>query len=203
MGKNWQWVSPKGTGIWMSLILKPDIPIFQAPQLTLLSAVAAVQGIEQATGAKPEIKWPNDLLMNGRKVSGILTEMQAEADGIHSVIIGIGINVNQQQSDFPAELQTIATSLAIETGTRQSREACMAAILAQFESLYSRYCESGFSEIKHLWEKHAISIGKVVTAVTARERITGTALGITDEGVLLVKDEGGSVHRIFSADIEI
>ena len=198
-----QWVSPKGTGIWMSLILKPDIPIFQAPQLTLLSAVAAVQGIEQATGAKPEIKWPNDLLMNGRKVSGILTEMQAEADGIHSVIIGIGINVNQQQSDFPAELQTIATSLAIETGTRQSREACMAAILAQFESLYSRYCESGFSEIKHLWEKHAISIGKVVTAVTARERITGTALGITDEGVLLVKDEGGSVHRIFSADIEI
>ena len=198
-----QWVSPKGTGIWMSLILKPDIPIYQAPQLTLLSAVAAVQGIEQATGAKPEIKWPNDLLMNGRKVSGILTEMQAEADGIHSVIIGIGINVNQQQSEFPVELQTIATSLAIETGTRHSREACMAAILAQFESLYSRYCESGFSEIKHLWEKHAISIGKVVTAVTARERITGTALGITDEGVLLVKDESGSVHRIFSADIEI
>ena len=198
-----QWVSPKGTGIWMSLILKPVIPIFQAPQLTLLSAVAAVQGIEEATGVKPQIKWPNDLLLDGRKLAGILTEMQAEADGIHSIIMGIGINVNQQQNDFPQELQPIATSLAIRTGTTHSREACIAAILSNFESLYSRYCQSGFSEIKPLWEKHAISIGKVITAVTSRERITGTALGITDEGVLLMKDAGGTIHRIFSADIEI
>ena len=110
------WHSPKGTGIWMSIILKPQLPPQKAPQFTLIAAVAVVQAIEEVCGLSPEIKWPNDILLNGRKVTGILTELQAEADKINSIIIGIGMNVNQKAEDFPEELRTIATSLSLEKG---------------------------------------------------------------------------------------
>lgn len=106
------WHSPKFSGIWMSLILRPKIPIHEAPQLTLLAAVAVAQAIEDTTDLKPQIKWPNDILVNRKKVVGILTEMQAESDRIHSVIIGIGMNINQQLKDFPEELQEKASSFS-------------------------------------------------------------------------------------------
>ena len=106
-----QWESPKGTGIWMSFILRPNIPPHQAPQLTLLTAVAVAQTIEAATEIQPEIKWPNDILINGKKAVGILTELQAEADLVQSIIIGVGINVNTKS--FPEHLKDKATSLLI------------------------------------------------------------------------------------------
>ncbi|WP_409301346.1 biotin--[acetyl-CoA-carboxylase] ligase [Peribacillus sp. SCS-155] len=197
------WYSPKYTGVWMSLILRPNIPFQQAPQLTLLAAVSVVQAIEEVTSLLPGIKWPNDILINGRKVTGILTELQAEADRIHSVITGIGINVNQQEQDFPEELNQKASSLFIESGQRISRAELIQQTLVKMETLYDLYLEKGFGPIKLLWESYAVSLGKQIKASTLTETLYGTALGITDEGVLLLEDGKGHVHSIYSADIEI
>lgn len=197
------WHSPKSTGIWMSIILRPNIPLPKAPQLTLLTAVAVVQAIEDCTGLEPNIKWPNDILLGGKKVTGILTELQAEADRIHSVIIGIGMNVNQKSEDFPAELHSIATSLMLEKGEAINRAELIQAVFSRLEKLYLLYLDKGFGPIKLLWESYAISIGKKITARTLSGSIVGVARGITDDGVLLLEDDSGTVHSIYSADIEI
>jgi BirA family transcriptional regulator, biotin operon repressor / biotin---[acetyl-CoA-carboxylase] ligase len=198
-----KWHSPKYTGIWMSIILRPNIPLPKAPQLTLLTAAAIVQGIEDITGVQPEIKWPNDILINGKKVTGILTELVAEADRINSVIIGIGMNVNQTKEDFPVELQEIATSLLLEKGGKVSRADLIKSIFMNLEKLYLLYLEEGFFPIKLLWESYAISIGRKITARTLTHTIVGKAQGITDDGVLIIEDELGKTHHVYSADIEL
>ncbi|MFB6466029.1 biotin--[acetyl-CoA-carboxylase] ligase [Cytobacillus sp. Hz8] len=197
------WHSPKYTGVWMSLIIRPNIPIQNAPQLTLLTAVAVVQAIEEVTTLSPQIKWPNDILLNGKKITGILTELQAEADCIKSIIIGIGINVNQKLQDYPQELQEIATSLAIEAKKEINRAELIRAVFTKFEKLYDLYLQSGFQPIKLLWESYAISIGKTITARTLTKEIKGKALGITEDGVLKLEDEYGEIHYIYSADIDL
>ena len=196
-----KWHSPKFTGIWMSIILRPNILPARAPQLTLLAAVAVVQAMEEVTGLVPEIKWPNDILINGRKVTGILTELQAEADRINSVIIGIGINVNQEA--FPEDIEQTATSLLIEKGEPVSRTELIKSVFAQLEKLYSIYMENGFLPIKLLWESYAVSIGKKLKARTLTSVIEGCALGITDDGVLKIEDKDGVIHHVYSADIEL
>jgi BirA family transcriptional regulator, biotin operon repressor / biotin---[acetyl-CoA-carboxylase] ligase len=198
-----KWYSPKYTGIWMSIILRPKIPLPKAPQLTLIAAVAVVQAIEELTELTPQIKWPNDILINGKKMTGILTELQAEADQINSVIIGMGINVNQKLEDFPVELREIATSLAIEQGVYFSRSAIIRSVLTHLEKLYILYLEKGFFPIKILWESYAISIGKTIKARTLSNVIEGKALGITDDGILKIEDHSGEIHYIYSADIEL
>jgi len=198
-----EWHSSKGTGIWMSLILKPLLPPQKAPQFTLITAVAVVQAIEEVTDLHPQIKWPNDILIDGKKVTGILTELQAESDKINSIIIGIGMNVNHTKEHFPDELQKIATSLAIEQGEPLSRSEIVQKVLERIEALYSMYMKEGFTPVKLLWESYAISIGKKIRARTINGTIEGRALGITDEGVLKIEDSAGNVHQIYSADIEV
>jgi BirA family transcriptional regulator, biotin operon repressor / biotin---[acetyl-CoA-carboxylase] ligase len=198
-----KWHSPKYTGIWMSIILRPKIPLAKAPQLTLIAAVAVVQAIEELTNLSPQIKWPNDILIKGKKMTGILTELQAESDRINSVIIGMGINVNQQLEDFPEELHQIATSLSIEQGIIFSRSTMIRSVLFHLEKLYMLYLEKGFYPIKLLWEGYAISIGKEIIARTLTNVIKGKALGITDDGVLKIEDSSGEIHHIYSADIEL
>lgn len=197
------WYSPSGTGIWMSMIIRPNIPVNLTPQLTLLTAVAIVQAIEELTPLNPSIKWPNDIMLNGKKIVGILTELQAEADQVHSVIIGTGINVNQKVEHFPEELQNIATSLKIETGTTLERAQLIQMILLKFEELYSLYLAQGFKPIKLLWEGYAISINKFIIARTLNGSIEGKAIGINDDGVLLIEKEDGTITHIYSADIEM
>lgn len=198
-----KWHSPKYTGVWMSIILRPNIPLPKAPQLTLLTAVAIVQAIEDLTDLVPEIKWPNDILIRGKKVTGILTELEAEADRINSIIIGIGMNVNQTKEDFPSELQEIATSLSLEKGEKVSRSDLIKGIFMNLEKLYLLYLEEGFLPIKLLWEGYAISIGRKITARTLSNSIIGTAQGITDDGVLIMVDDHGKTHHVYSADIEL
>lgn len=199
---NRHWHSPSSSGVWMSIILRPNIPIQKAPQLTLLTAVAIVQGIIEATSLSSQIKWPNDILMSGKKVTGILTELVAESDRINSVIIGIGINVNQEKEDFPEELQEIATSLSLEAGKKFDRAVLIRSIFQKLEQLYKLYLTDGFQPVKHLWEKYSVTIGRMVTAKTLTENIYGKALGITDDGVLLIEDEQRIIHQIFSGDIQ-
>lgn len=198
-----EWHSSLGNGVWMSLILKPHLPPQKAPQFTLITAVAVVQAIEEVTELQPQIKWPNDILINGKKVTGILTELQAESDKINSIIIGIGMNVNHSIEHFPDEIQSIATSLAIEQGAQLSRAKVVQTILERMESLYTLYMKEGFTPIKLLWESYAVSIGKRIRARTINGTIEGTALGITADGVLKIEDQAGIVHQIYSADIEV
>ncbi|MCU9613688.1 biotin--[acetyl-CoA-carboxylase] ligase [Caldibacillus lycopersici] len=197
------WHSPKGTGIWTSIIIRPKIPIQQAPQLTLLTAVAAVQAIEEQTDIDVSIKWPNDLLINGKKVCGILTELQAEENQIQSIIIGIGINVNQQLTDFPEELHSIATSLSMEVNDKINRAKLVQSLCFHLEKLYETYLTLGFQPIKLLWESYALSIGKQITARTLNGTYSGIALGINEQGVLLLETSDGKIQHIYSADIEI
>jgi BirA family transcriptional regulator, biotin operon repressor / biotin---[acetyl-CoA-carboxylase] ligase len=198
-----KWHSPKYSGIWMSILLRPKLPIPKAPQLTLIAAVGVVQAIEEVTGLIPEIKWPNDILINGKKVTGILTELQAESDRINSIILGIGINVNTTTEELPAEIVHIASSLKIEAGRMINRENLIRSILEKLEKLYVLYLEKGFFPIKLLWESYAISIGKNITARTLTREIKGKAIGITEDGVLLLEEPCGRVHNIYSADILI
>ncbi len=194
-----KWASPKRSAIAMSIILKPKLDFRQAPQLTLVAAVAVTRAVKIVTGLELEIKWPNDLLIKGKKVCGILTEMQADSDRIQSIIIGIGLNVNQQH--FSEELVDLATSLQKEGDRVFDRAELIAAILKEFTWLYETYITKGFSFIKPLWEAHEITIGKEVVARSASNTKTGIAIGIDEEGVLLLQDDDQDVHRIYSADI--
>lgn len=177
------------------------VELRKAPQLTLVTAIAVVRGIEKATGIDVEIKWPNDLLIQGRKVAGILTEMQADPDQVNSVIIGIGINVNQ--SSFPKEVTEIATSLSLETGKSFPRAAIIAHIFNEFQWLYDAYLTKGFSFLKPLWEARNITLGKEIVARTPKATLEGIAEEIDEEGVLILRDKQGTTHRIYSADIDL
>lgn len=198
-----KWDSAAKKGIWMSVVLRPDVVPQKAPQFTLVAAVAAVRAIEEVTGLKPEIKWPNDILLEGKKCTGILTELQSDADGIQALIIGIGLNANQSPDDFPEELQDIATSLSIESGKPVNRQDLVRALLNHLEIYTDLYIETGFGMLKLLWESYSSTIGKTVRARMAKETLTGIAEGITDDGVLQLRTADGKLHGIYSADIEM
>lgn len=196
------WTSKAYKGIWMSVITKPQLTPQQAPQMTLVAAVAIVRAIEEVTELVPQIKWPNDLLLNGKKMTGILTELQADPDLVKSIILGIGINVNQDETEFPAELASIATSLKIEKGESVPRAKLIAAVLKYLERYVDLYVASGFAPIKLLWESYSNTIGKQVRAVMVQETVEGTAIGITEEGMLELQLADGSIRGIYSGDIE-
>lgn len=196
------WHSPKGSGIWMSLIIRPEIPLPKAPQMTLLTAVAMARTIQKHVGVEAQIKWPNDIFIDGKKVCGILTELNAESDRINYLVIGIGTNVNLVESDFPPELQPIGTSLQIAAGNPVRRASFIQDFCRQFEELYDLYLQVGFSPIKTAWEASAYSIGKQVHVRTLQTAIYGTAIGLDSEGVLMVEDEMGNIHKVYSADVD-
>ncbi|MDN7244034.1 biotin--[acetyl-CoA-carboxylase] ligase [Planococcus shenhongbingii] len=198
-----RWHSAANKGIWMSVILRPDVVPQKAPQFTLVAAVAVVRAIEQVTGLKPEIKWPNDILLNGKKCTGILTELQSDADGIQALIIGIGLNVNQVADDFDPEVQNIATSLKMESGKEIDRKELVSSMLQFLEQYTDLYIEEGFGILKLLWESYSSTIGHPVRARMAKETLEGIAESITDEGVLQLRTADGKLHGIYSADIEM
>lgn len=197
------WDSTANKGIWMSVIIRPTISPEFAAQFTLVSAVAITQAIQEVTNLTPQIKWPNDILINGKKVTGILTELQAEMDIVHSIIIGIGVNVNQELSAFDESIQNIATSLKMENGEEVDRSLLVAKILYYLEKYGDLYVEKGFEPIKILWESHNCTIGKRIRATMLRETIEGVALGITKDGILELRLDSGEIRGIYSADIHL
>ncbi|MGZ4032279.1 MAG: biotin--[acetyl-CoA-carboxylase] ligase [Tumebacillaceae bacterium] len=197
-----QWFSPPHSGIWMSLILRPDLPLAHAAQITLVAAVALTKALSRESGVQAGIKWPNDILFGQKKCCGILTEMHAEADQIHHLVVGIGINVNVLQEEFPEELTDIATSLQAIKGARLSRAQVVRSVLEEFEPLYRRYVlEGGFGSIRDEWKANNITLGHNIIAQTAQGTITGKALDIDEFGVLLVEQADGEIAKIYSADI--
>lgn len=198
-----KWHSAAKKGIWMSVILRPDVVPQKAPQFTLVAAVAVVRAIEQVTHLKPEIKWPNDILINGKKCTGILTELQSDTDGIQALIIGIGLNVNQAPEDFDPEVKSIATSLKMESGEEIDRKKLVSSMLYFLEQYTDLYIEEGFGMLKVMWESYSSTIGRPVRARMANETLEGIAEGITDDGVLQLRTADGKLHGIYSADIEM
>lgn len=198
-----EWHSEEAKGIWASLIVFPDVAPQKLPLFTLLTAVAISRTLEGTTGISPEIKWPNDLLVGGKKLCGILTELVNLPGQLPALIIGFGINVSQRQEDFPSELVEKATSLFIITKKEWDHLALLRSFCAQFEKQYHVYKTEGFAPIKSLWEQYCVSLGKTITAKTVTGDFTGEALGIDHEGALLLKLNDGHIERIYSADIEI
>lgn len=197
------WSSAAHKGIWMSLIVRPALLPQQAPQMTLVAAVAIVRAIEEVVNIEATIKWPNDILLAGKKVTGILTELQSDPDRVKAIIIGIGMNINHDENDFSEELRSIATSLKIASGHEIDRAKLIAEILSFLELYTNMYEKHGFGPIKLLWEGYSNTAGKRIRAVMLNETIEGLALGISDEGLLEVKLEDGSIRGIYSADIVI
>lgn len=195
------WHSPKGTGIWMSLIIRPAIPLPKTPQMTLLTAVSVARAIREETGLPVKIKWPNDIFIGDKKVCGILTELNAESDRVNYLVIGIGLNGNSVAEDFPEELARIATSLRIESGEPIKRARFIQQFCRIFEEEYDHYLAHGFARAKAEWEKHSYTIGRWVNVQTISQRLEGRAVGLDEEGVLMVEDQDGAIHKVYSADV--
>lgn len=202
MGRAWS--SPKGKGIWMTIMLKPKISPADAAKITLLTACAVCQGIEEICGIYPKIKWPNDIVINGKKLCGILTEMSAEMDEINYLIIGIGINVNLELAEFPQELQAIATSIKIEKGDSVIRKELAAAIINKFESYYKVFIETGSIKgyIMEYKKKSAI-LNKEVRVTSSFQELQGTVVDISEEGQLILKLGDGSIKEIISGEVSV
>lgn len=198
---NRRWESTKNKGIWMSIVLKPTIPPYLAPQLTLLTATVLADVLNKHTHIKPHIKWPNDLLINDKKVAGILTEMQAEQDQIQYVIIGMGININQDDMDLP-DSSYGATSIKQETDQIWNIKDIVQLILEELEDRYLTYITQGFSNVKSKWESYGYKIGEKIYVKTRKEQWQGIFLGIAEDGALLVKPEAGDTKKLYSAEID-
>ena len=196
-----QWEAPTGSSILMSLCLEPKIRPEHAAGLTLVMALAAAEGIRECTGCGPMIKWPNDIVLNGKKICGILTEMCLRS-GSYGVVIGIGINVNIPE--FPSELAETATSLLLETGKEIPREALIAAVLKHFEYFYERFAQTeDLSHLKVQYEALLVNQGKIVRVLDAKAPYTGVAKGINDAGNLIVVCEDGTEKEVYSGEVSV
>ena len=196
------WFSPAEKGIWLSVVLRPPFLPHHAPKCTLMAAVAVTRAIRQVANLSCGIKWPNDILLNGKKLVGILTEMSAEMDAINYVVIGLGINVNIAHDDFPEELRSSATSLLVAGGQPVKRADLVCAVLQEMETLYDHTIHNGFAAILNEWRELSVTLGQVVNVVAPDEQYTGTAVDIDDEGALLVNTPAG-LRRVIAGDVSI
>jgi BirA family biotin operon repressor/biotin-[acetyl-CoA-carboxylase] ligase len=198
------WVSPKGKGIWMTIMLKPDIKPNLASQVTLIAAVAVLKAIKSIYNMDIMIKWPNDLVVNGKKVCGILTELGAEIERINYLCVGIGINANSEESDFINKALDTATSIKIATSIKVERKELIARILTVFENYYSLFLEKGsIGFMIEEYKKYLINIGKEVRLITKNEEIQAKAEDITSEGHLLVRLKDGTLKEISSGEVSV
>jgi BirA family transcriptional regulator, biotin operon repressor / biotin---[acetyl-CoA-carboxylase] ligase len=194
------WHSERGTGLYFTLLLRPRLSPAQAPLLTMLAGISAQAAIQAQTGLSPELKWPNDLLLGGKKAGGILTEMYAEPNAVKFVIIGIGINVNQEK--FPAELSAVATSLRKESGKMTYRLELLVRLLTQFESDYNRFLREGASFVVERFQSLTPFVkGRRVRVETGAETYLGTTAGLSPDGFLLVSRENGPVVTVIAGDV--
>jgi BirA family transcriptional regulator, biotin operon repressor / biotin---[acetyl-CoA-carboxylase] ligase len=196
-----QWISPARKGLWFSVLLRPALRPQAATQLTIASATALRRAIEIQTGLKPTIKWPNDILVAGRKVAGILTELSAELDRVKYIILGMGVDVNLNASDFPKDLRDSTTSLKLELGKPVSRAELATAILRELDADYSRIIASDFTTVAAEWESLCATLGTEVAIQTGQRLIRGRAESLGEDGALLVRTEHGHLERIIGGDV--
>ena len=194
------WHSERGTGLYFTLLLRPKLAPVQAPLLTMIAGLSAHAAIRAQTGLAVDLKWPNDVVIGGKKLGGILTEMYAEPSQIRFVIVGVGINVNQEE--FPAELSSIATSLRAETGKTHSRSELLLRLLREFETDYNRFLADGPASVTQAFQNaSSYAQGKRVRVTSGKETFTGTTAGLSPEGLLLVKRDDGKTACVIAGDV--
>jgi BirA family transcriptional regulator, biotin operon repressor / biotin---[acetyl-CoA-carboxylase] ligase len=195
-----EWVADTG-GIWFSIILRPGILPDRTPQLTLLASLSLCHAITDLFKVNTGIKWPNDVMVNGRKAAGILTEMSAETDKVNWVVIGIGINAN---NDLPSFLRDSAVTIKESTGKEVNRPHLAAAFLQQFSSDYEKYLKGGFKEFCAEYNRQSTITGKDVTVFTSEGNIEGKVLKTDNDGRLCVKPRsGGKIARVIAGDVSL
>jgi len=197
------WVSPPRKGLWFSILLRPPIRPSAATRMTIATATALVRAISAHAGVTPEIKWPNDILIGGKKVAGVLTELSAELDKVKYIILGIGINVNHTTAEFPAELRKMATSIRAATGRRQDRGDLAVRILRELDHDYARICNGQFEAVADEWSERCTTLGRRVTIQMGDRLIEGAAESLDRDGALLLRTEHGHLEQIIGGDVTI
>lgn len=196
------WQSPAGSSIYMSILLRPDIAPGQAPMMTIVMAYSVAKAICKMTGLDAKIKWPNDIVLNGKKVCGILTEMSAEIDFVHYVIIGIGINVNVEH--FPDGLCETATSLYIEGKKRVKRAGVIAAVFEEFENDYEEFVRKrNLGGFMQPYNELLVNCEREVRVLQPGKEYDGVAHGIDEEGNLLVETADGEIHKVYAGEVSV
>ena len=191
------WISPAGEGIFMSLIVRPDVHPSQVAKMSLTLALAVARAIEKETGLDARIKWPNDIVIKGRKVCGLLLEMDATAEKVNSIVAGVGINVHQ--TVFDQEIAHTASSLDLLAGRRVSRSAIVRAFLTEFE----KATMLSDAEMMAAYRLRSATIGQRVQVIGLDGTYTGVAQGITESGSLVVEDETGAMREVLAADVSV
>ena len=196
------WFSPPSLNLYLSVILRPQIPPQQASLITLMAAVATAEAIQKVSCLVPLIKWPNDILVKGRKVAGLLNEIHSETDRIHFVILGIGVNLNMEGEMFPKEIRTKATSLKSEMGQSISRKAFLSCLLQELERWYAIFLEEGGPPVLKVWRDRAQIEGREVEVSSFGETLVGTAVDVDSDGALILETKDGGRKRVVAGDIE-
>lgn len=194
------WVSPAGKNLAMSVILRPEISPTRAPELTLVAAVALAETLKEA-GANAQIKWPNDVQLDGLKVAGILTELSADTERVHFIVLGIGVNLNAEADDFPPDVRALATSVAIARKQQVPRALFTAALLTKLEQWLDTWQEQGFGPVRQAWKALSSILGKDVLVRSDAKELRGVAEDIDESGALLVRVDG-RVERVLAGDVE-
>jgi BirA family biotin operon repressor/biotin-[acetyl-CoA-carboxylase] ligase len=199
------WTTPKGSALAMTLLLRPQLPPYEAPRITLVAAVAAAEAVRAVTGLPIGIKWPNDLQVQGKKICGILTEMDAEVERIAFVVCGIGLNVNLPREQMPPEFQETATSLMAELGGPVRRAALVQAVMAGFEEVYALFTAGRFDQVLDRWRALSVTLGQAVRviSVTGAPDVEGIAEDVDPDGALLVRLPDGELRRVLAGEVSI
>ena len=197
------WQSPPASNLYLSIILRPTIRPQDTPQITLMAGVAVAEVIATFCPGRVWIKWPNDLLIGDRKVCGILTETVTVPQGIPSVIVGIGLNVNMEKGDFDPAHRKTATSLREETGWDHSRERILLSLCQRFEDWYDRFLRDGLAPVREKWLACTEMTGKRLRVSFRGEIREGIFSGIDSDGALLIAETGGNVERVTAGDATV
>lgn len=195
------WTSPRGN-LYVSVILRPSVPISKAPLITLMGAVAIASGVRRHCGVPAGIKWPNDILLHGKKVSGLLTEMSAEPDRIRHIVLGIGVNVNMDTKALQPDVRRMSTTLAAATGRPLDRTSLLRTLLAELDLWYHRFLK-GDGEVLTAWNKLNVTLGHRVAVSGGSATLEGLAHGVDAEGRLILKLDDGMLRQVAAGDVTI
>ncbi len=198
-----RWESPPGRNLYCSAVLRPPLPPEAVPRLNIVAGVAVADLLEWLCPGRVRLKWPNDALLGGKKVSGILSEARLRRDAVDGVVVGIGVNVQMAAEDFPPPLRAVATSLLLETGERHDRLVVLAVLCDLLGRHYDRYLREGFSFFQAAWAGYADVIGRAVSVRFGDETLSGIAEGIDDTGALVLVGADGARRRIMAGDAAI
>jgi BirA family biotin operon repressor/biotin-[acetyl-CoA-carboxylase] ligase len=199
LGRNW--VSPPRVNLYLSVVLRPSLAPHQAPQITLLSSLAVAEAIEACSGLAATVKWPNDVLLHGRKVAGLLGEIAASMAGLDFIVLGMGLNVNTSPDQLPSRRLYPATSIAVEKGERVARRPLAEELLKRLDLHYDTFLQQGFAPIRAPWQRRCAMLGQHIEIDNGAALLSGEAVGIDGDGALRLRLADGRIERLLSGDI--